>query len=235
MLEGGDGDGEGDEDVEGDEVQVQPPPPQPPIQPLPEALQKALGKDSAVCRKAAAAPWSAQVLKQGYGPDQPIFLTQARVIAPYTDFWVAYLGKRVRARGSGGGYATKGGAGHGQPLPGGPMTPLPERISWGSLGGLNPLADPPGGQVWHRPLPGVPTALGSPWMVPTLAAGQVGAVCTGVVCRAVPAHLHLRSRGPSHLRRAGDPGRGQPGAWLPSLGRHPWRPPPLTTPTLPIP
>ena len=47
--------GEGDEDGEGDEVQVQPPP-QPPVLPLPEWLQKALGKDLAVCRKAAAAP-----------------------------------------------------------------------------------------------------------------------------------------------------------------------------------
>ena len=43
--------GDGDED--GDEVLEQPP--QPPVLPLPEWLQKALGKDSAVCCKAAAA------------------------------------------------------------------------------------------------------------------------------------------------------------------------------------
>ena len=34
----------------------------------------------------------------------------------------------------------------------------------------------------------LPAALGSPWLVPTLAARQVGAVCTSVVSRAIPAH-----------------------------------------------
>ena len=58
---------------EGDEVQVQPPTHPPPVLPLPEWLQKALRKDSAVCRKAAAAPWCARVLKHGFGPDQPFF------------------------------------------------------------------------------------------------------------------------------------------------------------------
>ena len=97
--------------------------------------------------------------------------------------------------------AAIGGAWHWQPVPGSPMSPLPERISSGSLGAL--LADPRGVTVWHRPLPGVPAALGSPWLVPTVAAEQVGALCTGVVCLADPAHPPLRSRGPAHLRRAG--------------------------------
>ena len=56
-----------------------PPPPQPPVLPLHKWLQSALEKESAVCRKAAAVPWSAQVLDQGCGPNQPIFLTLARV------------------------------------------------------------------------------------------------------------------------------------------------------------
>ena len=64
VPEGGEKDGEGDEDGEEDEVQVQPPPPPvAPLLPLPEWLQKALRKDSAVYRKGAAAPWSAQVLE----------------------------------------------------------------------------------------------------------------------------------------------------------------------------
>ena len=49
------------------------PPPQPLVLPLLEWLQKALGKDSAVCRKAAAAPWFAQVLESGRWPDPHIF------------------------------------------------------------------------------------------------------------------------------------------------------------------
>ena len=78
-------DGDGDED--GDEVLEQaPPPPTTPVVPLLEWLQKALGKDSAVCRKAAAAPWSAQVLEKGCGPDQPIFSDPSK--GHYTLWWV---------------------------------------------------------------------------------------------------------------------------------------------------
>ena len=40
--------------------------------------------------------------------------------------------------------AAKGGAWHWQPVPGGPKSPLPERISSGSLGALNLLSDPRG-------------------------------------------------------------------------------------------
>ena len=138
----------GDEDGEGDEVQVQPPPPQPPVLPLPEWLQKAFGKDPAVCRKAAAAPWSAQVLEQGCGPDQPIFSDPSK--GHYTLRWVMRRLFRclIRKHGEGKGEwrrdAAKGGGLHWQPVPGGPMSPLPERISSGSLGALNLLSDPRG-------------------------------------------------------------------------------------------
>ena len=99
--------------------------------------------------------------------------------------------------------AAKGGAWHLQPVPGGTMSPLPERISSGSLGPVNLLSDPRGVKFGTSTLPGVPAALRSPWLVPTVAAGQVGVVCTGVVCPALLAHLPLRSRGPAHLRGAG--------------------------------
>ena len=86
VPERGDEDGEGDEDGKGYEVHGQPPPPQPPVLPLPEWLEKALGNDSAVCRKAAAAPWCAQVLEQGCGPDQPLFSDPSK--SHYTLRWV---------------------------------------------------------------------------------------------------------------------------------------------------
>ena len=65
---GGDGDADGGEDGDGDEVKAQPPPPQPAVLSLPLLVRKALGKNLAVCREAAAAPSSAQVLEQGCGP-----------------------------------------------------------------------------------------------------------------------------------------------------------------------
>ena len=131
------------------------PPPQLPVLPLPEWLQKALRKDSAVCRKAAAAPWSAQVLEQGCGPDKPIFSDPSE--GHYTLRWVmrrlfrclirkhtcvTYHNPYVEWQRD----AAKGGAGHCQPVPGGPMPPHPppERISSGSLGALNLLSDPRG-------------------------------------------------------------------------------------------
>ena len=40
--------------------------------------------------------------------------------------------------------AAKGRAEHRQPLPGGPMSPLPERINSRSVGALNLLSDPRG-------------------------------------------------------------------------------------------
>ena len=49
-------------------------------------MQKALGKDSEVCRKAAAAPRAAQVLEQGCWPDQPIFCDLSK--GHYTLRWV---------------------------------------------------------------------------------------------------------------------------------------------------
>ena len=166
VLEGGDGDGEGDEDVEGDEVQVHP---NPLYYHFPRGCKRPSGKTQRSTARQPLPPGLPKCWRRAVGQTNQFVLTQARLISPCagsnTDFSVAYLGKMVRARGSVGGYVAKGGAGHGQPLPGGPMTPLPERISSGSLGGLNLRADPPGGQVWHRPLPGVPIALGSPWMV----------------------------------------------------------------------
>ena len=60
-------DRDGDED--GDAVLQQPPPPNPMFDPSPSGYKKALGKDSSVCRKAAAAPWCAQFLEHGGGPD----------------------------------------------------------------------------------------------------------------------------------------------------------------------
>ena len=124
------------------------PPPRPLVLPLPEWLQKALRKDSAVYRKAAAVLWLAQVLDQGCGPDQPIIFDPSK--GHYTLRWVMYrlFWCRIRKNGEGKGEwrrdAAKGGAWHWQPVPGSPMSPLPERISLGSLGALNLLADPRG-------------------------------------------------------------------------------------------
>ena len=64
---------DGDADEDGDEVfEQRHPQTHTPILPLPEWLQKALGKDSAVC-STATSPWSDQVLERASGLDQPIF------------------------------------------------------------------------------------------------------------------------------------------------------------------
>ena len=49
-----------------------------------------------------------------------------------------------RARGSGEGMLPNGAPGTGSQVPGGPMSPLPERINTGSVGALNLLSDPRG-------------------------------------------------------------------------------------------
>ena len=148
VPEGGDGDGEGDEDREGAEVEVQPPPPQPPVLPLPEWLQKALGKDSSVFRKAAAHPRSAQLLEQGCGPDQPIFSDHNKGHYTLRSIMRRLFRCLIRKNGEGKGEwrrdVTKWGAWLWQPVPGCPMLPLPEMIILGSRGALNLLADPRG-------------------------------------------------------------------------------------------
>ena len=147
VPEGGDSDGEGDDDGEGDEVQVHPPPPSL-VLPIPELLQKAPGTDSAVCRKAAAAPLCAQVLEEGYGPDQPTFSDSSK--GHHNLRWVmgrlfpCLTRKNEEGKREWRTDATKGCDWQGQPLPGSPMSPLPERISSGTLGALNLLADPCG-------------------------------------------------------------------------------------------
>ena len=83
------------------------------------------------------------------------------------------------------------------------MSPVPERISSGSLGAVNVLADPRGVKIGTGHYQVCPQHW-VPWLVPTVAAGQVGAVCTGVVRPAVLAPPPpLRSRNPAHLRGAG--------------------------------
>ena len=81
-----DGDANGDGGGDGDEVLEQPPPPKSPFYPLPKWLQKALQKDTAVCQKASAIPWFAQVSQQGCGLDHPIFCDLRK--AHYTLRWV---------------------------------------------------------------------------------------------------------------------------------------------------
>ena len=102
--------------------------PLPSILPLPKWLQKALGKDSAVCCKAAAAPWSAQVLAQGCGLDQPIFYDPSKghyilrlVICRLLRCLIRKNGER---KGEWRTDAAKRGALHKQPMPGGPTCPL---------------------------------------------------------------------------------------------------------------
>ena len=115
-----------------------PPPPKSPVLPLPEWLQKALGKDSAVCCKSAGAPWSPQVLEQGCGQDQLFFFDASK--GHYTLRWVirqlfrCLIRKNEEGKGEWLRDAAKGGAGYWQPVPGGPMSPLPESISSGSQG-----------------------------------------------------------------------------------------------------
>ena len=138
---------DGDADADGEEVLEQPPV-QPLVLPLPEWLQKALAKDSAVCRKAAATPWSAQNLEQVCGANQPILSNPTK--GHYTLRWVMrqFSWCLIRKNGEGKGEwrkdPTKGGTGHWQPIRGGPMCPLGERVSWGALGALNLLIPPRG-------------------------------------------------------------------------------------------
>ena len=117
-----------------------PPSPHPHVLPLPEWLQKALGKYS-------VSP-AAQLLEQGYGPDQSILCDLSK--GHHTLRWVMGRLFRCLIREHGEGKVelrkdpAKGGARHWQPVPGCPMCLRGQRVSSGALGALNLLSDPRG-------------------------------------------------------------------------------------------
>ena len=191
--------------MEGYEVKVQAPA-QPPVLPLPKWLQKALSKDSAVCRKAAAAPWSAQVPEQGSGPDRPISLDPNK--DHYTLRWImrqllrCLLRKNAEGKGEWWRDAAKVGAWDWQPVPGGPISPL-QSFSSGVPKGHEPAGRPPGGQVWHRP----PLLCLQQWVAlgwcqrwPQVNSVQFAPVWSVLLALPNPS---LHSRSPVHLRSAG--------------------------------
>ena len=97
------------------------------------------------------------------------------------------------------------------------LVPAGEEDQLAGFGGPQPAERPPGGEVWHSPLPGVLAALGGHWLVPTVAAGEIGGPCTGLACPAGLAHPPLRLWSPAGL--------GGAGSWFPDdprVGRRHW-------------
>ena len=64
--------------------------------------------------------------------------------------------------------------------------PTGGELHLGIDGGPQPPERAPGGKVRHRLVLSVPAAPGSPWLVPTVVAGQFSAVCTGLALLALP-------------------------------------------------
>ena len=123
----------------------QPPPPQ--IS-LPQWLLEALGPTSAAARKAAMVTWSAHSLQEGCARDQPLFSGASH--AHMTLEWVfrrlvwCQICRHGENKGTWRRDSEQGGACTWRPLPGEPLSPVPEGINVGSLSSLNLCGDPGG-------------------------------------------------------------------------------------------
>ena len=125
------------------------PPSPPPKLTLPQWLLKALGPTFAAAHKAALVPWSAQALQEGCARDQPLFA--GALHAHVTLEWVfPRLRCQIRWHGENKGTwwqdSERGGAWTRRPVPGEPLSLVPEGIIVTSLSSLNLCGDPRG--VW---------------------------------------------------------------------------------------